>query len=414
MQKNNSQKYKPVLVCGGTGLVGSALLRKFIEKGYANIYATYNNHKPHKYDGVTWYKVDLRNRYEVKLLFDKIKPHWVILAAAKVGGIFANNTYRAEFIYENLMIQNHVIHQSYLSDVNKLLFLGSSCIYPKNAPQPLSEDYLLTGELEYSNEPYAIAKIAGIKMCESYNSQYGTNFLSVMPTNLYGPNDNFDLEKSHVLPALIRKFHLGKWLMEEDWDAIKADFYRNPVEGIDGSSTKEQILEVLDKYGVSFSAFSNTKSEAVASNNRSKVTNIYFSQTSMHSADSTKLSKVRLWGSGKPRREFLYSDDMADACVFIMENVDFNDTYKDEISEIRNTHINIGCGVDCTIKELAKLIAKHVNYKGEIFFDGSMPDGTLKKKLNVEKLKEMKWSSKISLEKGVEMICDEFVGKVTK
>ncbi|HHH54781.1 MAG TPA: GDP-L-fucose synthase, partial [Bacteroidetes bacterium] len=261
--------------------------------------------------------------------FQKEKPEYVILAAAKVGGIVANNTYRADFIYENLAIQNNVIHQSYLNGVKKLLFLGSTCIYPKNAPQPMKEDSLLTSPLEYTNEPYAIAKIAGIKMCESYNLQYGTNFISVMPTNLYGPNDNFDLEKSHVLPALLRK---------------------------------------------------------------------------MHEAKLNNTSKVEIWGSGEPRREFLYSEDMADACVFLMENRDFQDTYDTDQKEIRNTHINIGTGVDISIRELAETIQKIVGYEGELYFDTSKPDGTMVKLTDPSKLHSLGWKHKVELEEGIRRV----------
>jgi GDP-L-fucose synthase len=263
------------------------------------------------------------------------------------------------------MIQNNVIHQSYISGVKKLLFLGSTCIYPKNADQPMVEDSLLTSTLEYTNEPYAIAKIAGIKMCESYNLQYGTNFISVMPTNLYGPNDNFDLEKSHVLPALIRKIHLGKCLENDDWEAINNDLDKNPIEGIDGKSSNESVLGILSKYGV-------------------------------------KEGEIEIWGSGKPMREFLWSEDMADACVFLLENRNFKDTFDSENTEIRNTHINIGTGVDVSIKDLSNLIKKEVGYKGSFIFNTLKPDGTMKKLTDVSKLNSLGWKHKIPLEKGVE------------
>lgn len=380
-------KNQAVLICGGTGLVGSALLRQFIEKGYTNLYATcHHSHKPHDYKSVTWHRSDLRNQSEVEELFDKVKPYWVVLAAAKVGGILANNTYRAEFIYDNLMIQNHVIHQSYLSKVNKMLFLGSSCIYPKNAPQPMPEECLLTGELEYTNEPYAIAKIAGIKMCESYNLQYGTNFLAVMPTNLYGPNDNFDLEKSHVLPALIRKFHLGKCLMNEDWKAIRADLDKNPIENVDGLSSKADILCILDKYGVSVSEFKESETEKYPS----KVT-------------------VTVWGTGTPRREFLYSDDMANACAFILENVDFKDTYDKNSKDVRNTHINIGSGKDVTISELVDIIIGIVGYKGDLSFDASKLDGTMRKLQNVSKLDALGWKYRVNLDQGIASLYNKYL-----
>ena len=346
-------KNSKIYVAGHRGLVGSAIVKNLKAKGYNNLVC-----KTHA-------KLDLTDQRLVGQFFNKEKPEYVILAAAKVGGIIANNTYRADFIYDNMMIQNNVIHQSYLQGVKKLLFLGSTCIYPKRASQPMLEDSLLTSGLEYTNEPYAIAKIAGIKMCESYNLQYGTNFIAVMPTNLYGPNDNFDLERSHVVPALIRKFHLGKYLLENDWKEIKKDLTKNPIEEIDGSSNNEEILAVLLKYGVS--------------------------------RDS-----VEIWGSGKPMREFLWSEDMADACVFLLENRNFKDTFNAENPEIRNTHINIGTGVDISIKDLANLIKKEVGYKGSFIFNRSKPDGTMKKLTNVSKLNSLGWKHKISLEKGVE------------
>jgi GDP-L-fucose synthase len=315
------KKQSKIYIAGHNGLVGSAILKNLKEKGYNNL--VFRTHA----------ELDLTNQNAVKKFFTKEKPENVILAAAKVGGIVANNTYRADFIYENMMIQNNVIHQSYLSGVKKLLFLGSTCIYPKNAPQPMKEDSLLTSELEYTNEPYAIAKIAGVKMCESYNLQYGTNFISVMPTNLYGPNDNFDLEKSHVLPALIRKIHIGKCLEDNNWGAIKIDLNKNAIEGVDGNSSEIEILSILNKYGL-------TKGE------------------------------IEIWGSGKPRREFLWSEDMADACVFLLENRDFDHTFSAEKSEIRNTHINIGTGIDISISELVEQIKNCIGYKGGVNING--------------------------------------------
>jgi len=307
------QKQSKIYIAGHTGLVGSAILRCLKKGGHTNIITKTHN------------ELDLTKEQQVKDFFEKEKPEYVFLAAAKVGGIAANNTFRADFIYENIAIQNSVIHQSYKNNVKKLLFLGSSCIYPKNAPQPIKEDYLLTNELEYTNEPYAIAKIAGLKMCESYNLQYNTNFISVMPTNLYGENDNFDLKTSHVLPALLRKIHEAK--------------------------------------------IENRKN-------------------------------VEIWGSGKPRREFLYSDDMADACVFIMKNVNFIDLIQDK-KEIKNTHINIGTGEDISILELANMIKKIVGFGGEFIFDSSKPDGTMKKLLDVSKLSSLGWRYKTSLEDGI-------------
>tara|TARA_B110000240_G_scaffold51006_1_gene58331 strand:- start:853 stop:1923 length:1071 start_codon:yes stop_codon:yes gene_type:complete len=347
------KKESKIYIAGHKGLVGSAIVNNLISKGYTNL--IFRTHA----------ELDLTNQSAVEKFFIKEKPEYVILAAAKVGGIVANNTYRADFIYENIMIQNNVIHQSYLNGVKKLLFLGSTCIYPKNAPQPMSEESLLTSTLEYTNEPYAIAKIAGIKMCESYNLQYGTNFISVMPTNLYGPNDNFDLEKSHVLPALIRKIHLGKCLENKDWEAIKKDLDKNPIEGVDGTSSEESILEVLAKFGV-------------------------------------KQGEIEIWGSGKPKREFLCSEDMADACVFLLENRDFKHTFSSENQEVKNTHINIGTGVDISINELAEQIKKCVGYKGGFNFNTSKADGPMQKLTNVSKLNALGWKHIVSLDKGVE------------
>ena len=275
------------------------------------------------------------------------------------------------------MIQNNVVHQSYRNQVKKLMFLGSTCIYPKNCPQPMKEEYLLTDVLEYTNEPYAIAKIAGIKLCESYNLQYGTNYTSVMPTNLYGPNDNFDLEKSHVLPALIRKVHLGKALENDNWESISKDLNRLPIKGIDGMAPKEAILQILSEYGVTV-------------------------------ADSGKV-KVEIWGSGKPMREFLWSEDMADACVFLMEKIDFTDTHDSDAKEIRNTHINIGTGKDISIAELAMLIKNTIGFTGEFYFNSDKPDGTLKKLTNVDKLNSLAWKHSVDLKAGVTTIYDWYL-----
>jgi GDP-L-fucose synthase len=382
-------KTSKIYIAGHRGLVGSAIVKNLESKGYTNL--IYRTHE----------ELDLTDQQAVAEFFQIEKPEYVILAAAKVGGIIANNTYRADFIYENLAIQNNIIHQSYLNGVKKLLFLGSTCIYPKNAPQPMKEEYLLTSELEYTNEPYAIAKIAGIKMCESYNIQYGTNFISVMPTNLYGPNDNFDLEKSHVLPALIRKIYLGKCLEENNWDAIKEDLNKNPIEGIDGNSSNEEIVEKLNKYGVSFS--------------------ILDSQFSINSNSV----RIEIWGSGKPRREFLWSDDMADACVFIMENRDFSDLIASETkqstndtctpnqvktTEIRNTHINIGTGKDISIKELAEFIKEVIGFKGELYFNTDKPDGTIIKLTDPSKLHNLGWKHKVELEDGIRKMYEWYLG----
>ncbi len=336
-------KDSKIFVAGHRGLVGSAILENLQNKGYTNIVS-----RTHK-------ELDLTNQHDVGVFFATEKPEYVFLAAAKVGGIVANNVYRADFIYDNMMIQNNVIHQSYKNNVKKLLFLGSTCIYPKNAPQPMKEEYLLTDTLEYTNEPYAIAKIAGIKMCESYNLQYGTNFISVMPTNLYGPNDNFDLEKSHVLPALIRKIYIAKLLSEGKNDEVMQDL---------NVKTIEEAKDYLQKFGV------------------------------------TKNS-VEIWGTGKPRREFLWSKDMADACVFIMENRDFKDTYSRENKEVRNTHINIGTGEDISIKELAETIKKEIGFKGELVFNTNRPDGTMRKLTDVSKLNGLGWKHSVELELGI-------------
>ncbi len=372
------KKSSKIYIAGHNGLVGSAIMRNLQKKGYTNII------------GRTLSELDLTDQQAVANFFEKEKPEYVILAAAKVGGIVANNTYRGQFIYENLQIQNNVIHHSYLNGVKKLLFLGSSCIYPKQAPQPMKEKYLLTDVLEYTNEPYAIAKIAGIKLCESYNIQYGTNFISVMPTNLYGPNDNYNLEKSHVLPALIRKMHLGKCLIGNDWNTIRKDLDKNPIEGVDGKATAIEIGEKLEKYGI----------------------------LRANEADNSDTQvMIKLWGTGAPRREFLHSDDMADACVFMMENIEFEDltkmtqqeiTDRDPKHEIRNTHINIGTGVEITIKDLAMLVKRIVGFDGHIEWDTSKPDGTFRKQLNVKKLHKLGWKHTIELEEGITRIYQDY------
>lgn len=359
MDKNNK-----IYIAGHKGLVGSAIWKNLKEKGYDNLI------------GKSKEELDLLDQKAVEAFFEAEKPDYVFLAAAKVGGIVANNTYRGEFIYENLVIQNNIIHNAWKTGVKKLLFLGSTCIYPKEAPQPMPEDCLLTDPLEYTNEPYAIAKIAGIKLCESYNLQYGTNFIAVMPTNLYGPNDNFDLEKSHVLPALIRKIHLGKCLEEGNWEAVRADLNKRPIEGVDGTSSEDEILSVLDKYGLRIKE-----------------------QT------EGKLSQVEVWGSGKPMREFLWSEEMADACVFVMQKVDFSDVSPkpDENSkpEIRNTHINIGTGKEVSIKELATTIKAQIGFSGELFFNAEKPDGTMRKLTNVSKLNQLGWKHQIEINEGI-------------
>lgn len=352
-------KSSKIYVAGHRGLVGSALCKALQQKGYKNL--IYRTHA----------ELDLTNQKEVEGFFEQEKPVYVFLAAAKVGGIVANNTYRADFIYQNMMIQNNVIHQSYVHGVKKLLFLGSTCIYPKECPQPMKEEYLLTAPLEYTNEPYAIAKIAGIKICESYNLQYGTNFISVMPTNLYGPNDNFDLETSHVLPALLRKMILGKHLHQKDYDAIRTDLQKRPIEGVDHTASNESIIAILDKYGV------RKMSDSV---------------------------EAEIWGSGKPTREFLYSEDMADACVHIMERVDFKDTYDKTQKEIRNTHINIGTGKEISIKQLAETIKDIVGFKGKLYFNVAKPDGTMRKCTDTKRLLQNQWNEKVELKEGIKKL----------
>lgn len=352
-------KNSKIYVAGHRGLVGSAIFKNLESKGFTNLV------------GRTSKELDLLDPIATEEFFKTENPEYVYLAAAYVGGIMANNTFRADFIYRNLQIQQNVIYNSYKYGVKKLLFLGSTCIYPKEAHQPMNENELLTNPLEYTNEPYAIAKIAGLKMCESFNLQYGTNFISVMPTNLYGPNDNFDLEKSHVLPAMIRKIYLSKSLMNGDWEAIQNDFSKRPVEGNDGSSSQEETTKLLAKYGI----FSD---------------------------------RVELWGTGTPMREFLWSEDMADACVYIMEHVDFKDLAGDK-KEVRNTHINIGTGKDLTIKDLSSLIAKTLDYEGQIIFDTSKPDGTMRKLVDVSKLNSLGWKHSIEIEEGIRQIAEWYL-----
>ena len=377
-------KEDKIYIAGHKGLVGSAIWKNLESRGYTNLV------------GKTHAELDLTNQQQVADFFAKEKPKAVVLAAAFVGGIMANSLYRADFIMQNMMMQCNVIHEAYKNGVDKLLFLGSTCIYPKEAPQPMTEDVLLTSPLEYTNEPYAIAKIAGLKMCESYNLQYGTNYIAVMPTNLYGPNDNFHLENSHVMPAMIRKIYLAKLMADGNWEEVKRDLNLRPVEGIDGSASQEMILSILSKYGI----FPN---------------------------------KVELWGTGGPYREFLWSEDMADASVHLLLHVDFKDIIcvdkyssvqcgvkanaivnRNEtqsrggaiptLGEIRNCHINVGTGKELTIKELAYLVVKTVGFSGEIVFDTSKPDGTPRKLISVEKLHSLGWKHKVEIEEGVERL----------
>lgn len=355
-------KNAKIYIAGHRGLVGSAIWKNLQEKGYTNLV------------GRTHKELDLLDGAAVRRFFDEEQPEYVFLAAAFVGGIMANSIYRADFIYKNLQIQQNVIGESFRHNVKKLLFLGSTCIYPRDAEQPMKEEVLLTSPLEYTNEPYAIAKIAGLKMCESFNLQYGTNYIAVMPTNLYGPNDNFDLERSHVLPAMIRKIHLAHCLKQGDWDAICKDLNQRPVEGIDGNSSKEDILAILAKYGISN-------------------------------------SEVKLWGTGTPLREFLWSEEMADASVFVMEHVDFKDTYKQGDKDIRNCHINIGTGKEISIRELAELIVSTVGYQGQLTFDSTKPDGTMRKLTDPSKLHALGWHHKVEIEEGVQRMYNWYLGR---
>ena len=354
------EKSAKIYVAGHHGLVGSAIWNNLRERGYTNLVG-----RSHK-------ELDLLDGAAVKAFFDKEHPDAVVLAAAHVGGIMANLHYRADFIYQNLQIQQNVIGESYKHGVKKLLFLGSTCIYPRKAPQPMKEESLLTSPLEYTNEPYAIAKIAGLKMCESFNLQYGTNYIAVMPTNLYGPNDNFHLENSHVLPAMIRKIHLAKCLNEGDWTAVRKDISLRPVEGVDGNATEVDIVEKLAKFGIT--------SEAVT-----------------------------LWGSGKPLREFLWSEEMADASVHVLLHVDFKDTYTPDTKEIRNCHINVGTGKELTIKECAEKIKMEIGFKGELRWDASKPDGTMRKLTDVTKLHRLGWHHKVEIDEGIHRLYDWYM-----
>jgi GDP-L-fucose synthase len=374
-------KDSKIYVAGHRGLVGSAIWNNLQQRGYTNLV------------GRTHKELDLTDQVAVRQFFDEERPDAVVLAAAFVGGIMANSLYRADFIMMNMKIQCNVISESYAHGVRKLLFLGSTCIYPKNAPQPMKEDCLLTSPLEYTNEEYAIAKIAGLKMCESYNLQYGTNYIAVMPTNLYGPNDNFHLENSHVMPAMMRKVYLAKLIHDGDWQAIRRDLDIRPVEGFNGSSRGDDILDVLAKYGI----YNN---------------------------------KVVLWGTGTPLREFLWSEDMADASVHVLLNVDFSDIIGIEkyssvhygaatdgavdrnhsagrggaipkLGEIRNCHINVGTGKELTIRQLSELVVKAVGFEGTVEFDATKPDGTMRKLIDVEKLHSLGWTHKVEIEEGV-------------
>ena len=377
-------------------MVGSAIIRKLRERGHTNILSTFHRGRPQD-DTVSWHQLDLTDQHAVLGYFLATKPDWVFLAAARVGGIGANNQYRANFLYDNLQIQNNIIYSSFQSGVAKLLFLGSSCIYPRNCPQPIKEEYLLTDRLEYTNEPYAVAKITGMKLCESFNLQYGTNFVALMPTNLYGPGDNFDLETSHVVSALIRKFHLGKCLEQDDWNSLRADLNTRHISGIDGTFSAEAIINLLSEHGISIV---NEESQDNKEQRRSS------------SLSTFSNASVRLWGTGTPRREFLHVDDLAEACCFIMEKADFKElaamrekelNLKDiEIKNIRNTHVNIGYGSDLSIQQLAEMIKSVCGFQGRLVWDNSMPDGTPRKLLNVNRIKSLGWKPSIRLKEGIQ------------
>ncbi len=348
------EKDVKIYVAGHRGLVGSAIWENLKKRGYNNLV------------GRTHAELDLLDGAAVRQFFDEETPDCVVLAAAHVGGIMANSLYRADFIYQNLQIQQNVIGEAFRHGVKKLLFLGSTCIYPREAPQPIPEDALLTSPLEYTNEPYAIAKIAGLKLCESFNLQYGTDYIAVMPTNLYGPNDNFHLENSHVLPAMIRKMHLARLLMEGNEEAIRADLARRPLSTVSSDAPFEKIKEALSKFGITADALS-------------------------------------LWGSGKPLREFLWSEDMADASVYILLNIGF-DQVKGTNPEVRNCHINIGTGKELTIAQLAYKIKDAVGYKGEIKWDSSKPDGTMRKLCDVSKLHSLGWHHTVEIDDGIKRL----------
>ena len=353
------EKTSKIYVAGHRGLVGSAIWKNLTEKGYTNLVGRTHN------------QLDLMDASAVKRFFDEERPEYVVLAAAFVGGIMANSIYRADFIYRNLQIQQNVIGESFRHGVKKLLFLGTTCIYQREAPHPSPETALLTTTLEWTNEPYAIAKIAGLKMCESFNLQYGTNYIAVMPTNLYGPNDNFDLVSSHVLPAMIRKMHLARLLMEGKREAIRKDLAARPIGDVNATASDEVIDATLSTYGIT----TNT---------------------------------LKLWGSGKPIREFLWSEDMADASVFVMENIDF-DRLRGSDKEVRNCHINIGSGREVTIAQVADMVKTAVGYKGEILWDTTKPDGTMRKLTDVSKLHSLGWRHKMELEDGIATLYEWYV-----
>ena len=397
-------KSSKIYVAGHNGLVGSAIWNNLLQRGYTNLVG-----RSHK-------ELDLTDQVAVRKFFDEEQPDAVVLAAAFVGGIMANMLYRADFIMMNMKIQCNVISEAYAHGVKKLLFLGSTCIYPKNAPQPMKEDCLLTSPLEYTNEEYAIAKIAGLKMCESYNLQYGTNYIAVMPTNLYGPNDNFHLENSHVMPAMMRKVYLAKLIHDGAWDKIATDLNKRPVEGVTGE-------------GLTENSTLSTDSQLSTLNSRRK------NALSVLAKYGIEDNKVTLWGTGTPLREFLWSEDMADASVHVLLNVNFSDIigiekyssvhygastdgavdrnhsagrggYIPSLGEIRNCHINVGTGKELTIRQLSELVVKAVGFEGKVEFDASKPDGTMRKLIDVEKLHRLGWTHKIEIEEGVQRLFD--------
>ena len=376
MLKSCMDQTDKIYVAGHNGMVGSAIVRKLRKQGFTNIITRSS------------VELDLTNQQDAHSFLQEEKPDYVVIAAAKVGGIHANNSYPAEFIYQNLMIEANLIHGSYLAGVDKLLFLGSSCIYPKQAQQPIKEEYLLSGYLEPTNEAYAIAKIAGIKLCESYNRQYGTDYRSIMPTNLYGPNDNFHLENSHVIPAIVRKIHLAKCVEQGDWQAIKADIEKYPIKGIDNNSSRNEILMTLMTYGIQF-----------------KIQNLTFNTSNLN------LVQVSLWGSGKPMREFLHVDDMADASIHIM-GID-KKILESKVDPMLS-HINIGTGVDITIKDVAQTVKEVVGFYGEIVFNAKMPDGIKRKLLDVTTIKRLGWKHKVELKDGLTEIYKWYVENMEK
>ena len=418
-------KNSKIYVAGHHGLVGSAIWNNLKQRGYNNLVG-----RSHK-------ELDLTDQVAVKAFFDEEQPDAVVLAAAFVGGIMANSLYRADFIMMNMKIQCNVISEAYAHGVKKLLFLGSTCIYPKNAPQPMKEDCLLTSPLEYTNEEYAIAKIAGLKMCESYNLQYGTNYIAVMPTNLYGPNDNFHLENSHVMPAMMRKVYLAKLIHDGEWDKIAIDLNKRPVEGVTGYGlSRISELEILSpsgegaaiKQGSDKKEFSNSPilDQKNILDNRKKALDVLAKY-------GISDNKVVLWGTGTPLREFLWSEDMADASVHVLLNVDFKDVIGIEkyssvhfgastdgavdrnhsagrggaipsLGEIRNCHINVGTGKELTIRELSELVVKAVGFEGIVEFDASKPDGTMRKLIDVSKLHSLGWTHKVEIEDGVQKL----------